>query len=911
MPTSILATKLYAPKPRQNHIHRPRLVEYLNEGLHRKLTLISAAAGSGKTTLVSEWVAGCAWPVAWLSLDERDSDLTQFLTYLTAALQIIAAHVGTGVLGMLQSSQPPPTEAILTALLNELTTVPDNFVLILDDYHLIDAKLVDNALAFLIERLPPQMHLVIATREDPQLPLARLRAQGQLTELRAADLRFIPSEAADFLNQVMGLNLSAADIAILETRTEGWIAGLQLAALSMRGREDAAQFVKAFAGDNRYIADYLVEEVLQRQSEHTRQFLYQTSILDRLSGPLCDAVTGQNDGMALLDALERGNLFVVPLDDTRQWFRYHHLFADVLAARALQEQPTQVAILHQRASVWYADNGLPTDAIRHALAAKDFARAAELVEWAVPAMGRSRQEATVLGWLKALPDSLVRTRPVLSVYYAGALLMSGELEAVEARLRDAERWLDTQADAAMDQQPEASSAAMTASAEKIALGEAEFRGLRGSIAMYRAASALALGDVAGTMKYARQVLDLVPEDDHHRRGSAAGLLGLAYWTEGDLEAAHRSYAECTARLQRAGYITDTIGCAVALADIRIVQGRLHDAMRTYEQAMQVAMAPNAPVLRGAADLHVGMSEILYERNDLAAAMQHLLSSKSLGEHMGLPQNHYRWCVAMARIREVEGNLSSALDLLDEAERLYVGDFFPNVHPIAALKTRVWVTQGRLGEALGWARERGLSIEDDLSYLREFEHITLARVLLVRAKGDHADHAIRVANGLLERLLQAAQEGERTRSVIEILVLQARAHHGLGDLPAALMLLQQALTLAEPEGYIRMFVDEGPAMAGLLAEAAKHGTTPNYVRQLLTAFGQAEDRPPVNQALIEPLSERELDVLRLLRTDLSGPEIARELSVSLSTLRTHSQNIFSKLGVNNRRAAVRRAEELDL
>ena len=403
----ILATKLYIPLPRPNVVLRPRLIERLNEGLHRKLTLISAPAGFGKTTLVSAWVAGCERPVAWLSLDEGDNDPTRFLTYLVAALQTIAPNIGEGVLGVLQSPQPPPTESILTALLNEITTLPDNFVLVLDDYHVIDAKPVDDALTFLLEHLPPQMHLVITTREDPQLPLARLRARGQLTELRAADLRFTPAEAAAFLNQVMGLNLSAEDIAALEDRTEGWIAGLQLAALSMQGREDVPGFIRAFAGDHRYIVDYLVEEVLQRQPERVRSFLLQTSILDRLNGPLCDAVTGQEEGNARLEALERGNFFVVPLDDKRHWYRYHHLFADVLSAHLLAEQPDQVATLHRRASAWYEQHGSAADAIRHALAAEDFERAADLVELAVPAMRRSRQEATVLGWLKALPDELV------------------------------------------------------------------------------------------------------------------------------------------------------------------------------------------------------------------------------------------------------------------------------------------------------------------------------------------------------------------------------------------------------------------------------------------------------------------------------------------------------------------------
>src|SRR5829696_3464755 len=759
MSAPILATKLFVPPPRPGVVHRPRLIERLNEGLHRRLTLICAPAGFGKTTLLSEWLSGCQQPAAWLSLDEGDNDPTRFLAYLVAALQTIAADIGEGVLGSLQSPQPPPTESILTALLNEITTVPDDFVLVLDDYHVTDAEPVNNALTFLIDHLPPQMHLVIATREDPHLPLARLRVRGQLTELRAADLRFTLTEAAEFLEGVMSLDLSEEDIAALGERTEGWIAGLQLAALSMRGREDVSGFIRAFAGDNRYIVDYLVEEVLQRQPERIRSFLLQTSILDRLSGPLCDAVTGQEDGRGMLEVLERGNFFVVPLDDKRQWYRYHHLFAEVLYAHLMGEQPDQVPTLHRRASEWYEQNGSAADAIRHALSAEDFERAADLVELTVPAMCRSRQEATLLGWLQALPDELFHVRPVLSVHYAGTLLQSGQLDGVEARLRDAERWLDTTAE--IGEQPEAPSA------EMVVMDEEDFRRLPGSIAIFRAGQALALADVPETVKYARRALDLVPEDDHFWRGAAAALLGLAYWTRGDLEAGHRSYAEGMAHLQTVGNISDAIGCAIALADIRIAQGRLREAMRTYEHALQLATEQGELVLRGAADMYVGMSQLHREYDDLHAATKHLLRSKEQGERTGFPQNPYRWRVAMARILEAQGDLEGALDLLEEAEHLYVSDYYPNVRPIAALKARVWVAQGRLGEASGWAREQGLSPYDDLSYLREFEHITLARVLLARYKSDREDRSMLEATELLERLLQAAEEGGRMGRVIEI------------------------------------------------------------------------------------------------------------------------------------------------
>jgi LuxR family maltose regulon positive regulatory protein len=429
--------------------------------------------------------------------------------------------------------------------------------------------------------------------------------------------------------------------------------------------------------------------------------------------------------------------------------------------------------------------------------------------------------------------------------------------------------------------------------------------------MYRAGQALARSDAPGTVRHAERAIELALEDDHLCRASAAGLLGLVYWGSGNLEAGHRAYSACVEGLRRAGFVADILGCSIALADIRGTQGRLSEALRTFEQALRLAGEQGRSVLRGTADMYVGMSEIARERDDLHAATQHLLHSQELGEHTGLPQNRYRWRVAMARVREAEGDLRGALDLLNEAERLYVGDFFPNVRPVPAVRARIWIAQGRLGEALGWARERGLSVADDLSYLREFEHITLARVLLARYQDERAERSIQEATRLLERLLRAAEEGQRTGSVIEILVLQSLAHQARCDIPAALASLRRAVTLAEPEGYVRIFADEGPPMASLLRAAAKQGIARNYVRRLLAAVNKTEDGTPVSQGLTEPLSERELDVLRLLGTDLDGPDIARELIVSLNTVRTHTKNIYAKLGVNNRRAAVRRARELDL
>jgi LuxR family maltose regulon positive regulatory protein len=949
MSSPILATKLYIPPPRPKIVLRPRLIERLNEGLAMgcKLTLISASAGFGKTTLVSEWIAtltpsplpvgeGVGVRVAWLSLDEGDNDPVRFISYLIAALQTIKEGVGEGLLAALQSPQPPPIESILTALLNEITTIPDNpltrgaklpqsgqrFILVLDDYHVIDTPAVDNALTFLVEHQPPQMHLVIATREDPNLPLARLRARGQLTELRAADLRFTPAEAAEFLNRIMGLNLPAEDIAALESRNEGWIAGLQLAALSMQGREDIASFIQAFTGSHRFVLDYLVEEVLQRQSEQIRSFLLQTAILDRFCAPLCNAVIEREDSKEMLDTLDHSNLFLIPLDDQRQWYRYHHLFAEVLQSYLREEQFDQVSMLHRRASVWFEQNDLTTDAIPHALAAKDFERAANLIERVWLAMDLNYQHVTWLGWAKALPDDLVRAHPVISVGYAWALLGTGELEASEARLRDAERWLEP-----ADLQAEASSVETfpERSPKMIVVDEAEFRSLPASIAAARAYRALALGDISSTKMYARQTVALVTEDTspHHTQGTA--LLGLAEYASGDLQAAEHELLKFQALMWQVNDLASAIGITFALANIKLAHGRLREAVSAYQQSLQLAVNRGAPFFIGVSDLYRGLSELLCEQNDLEAAAQHLVTAQQMGEKgatTGWPQ---RLCVAQARLKESQGDLAGALVLLDEAEREYVRNPLPDP-PVAALKAQIWVRQGRLMEAFSWAREQNLSPNDKLSYMHEFEHLTFARALIARYKTDRADDDLQAVLSLLARLLQAAEEGGRNGSVIEILILQSLAYQAQGDGSRALTSLERALSLAEPEGYIRIFLEEGEAMRLLILDfryviekSARNEVHPlfSYVDKLLVAFPQPAATSLQTKTqnrkseIIEPLSERELEVLKLLRSEMSGPEIAEQLIVSLNTLRTHTKSIFNKLGVNNRRAAVRRAEELDL
>lgn len=896
MPTPILVTKLFIPTPRDAVVPRRRLLELLDQGVDRDVTILCAPAGFGKTTLLSAWVAASDRQVAWVSLDPTDSDPTRFLTYVIAGLEAIAPGLADHWLQALQSPQPPPTESVLVALLNEISSSPTQLILVLDDYHAVDSAAVDTALAFLLEHLPPQLHLIISSRQDPGLPLARLRARGQLTEVRAADLRFTPAETAEYLTSVMGLRLTGNDIATLERRTEGWIAGLQLAALSIREHHDAAEFIRGFAGDHRYIADYLVGEVLGRQPDDVRDFLIRTAVLDQMSGPLCDAVTGQQHSHARLEALYRGNFFLVPLDDQRHWYRYHHLFGELLRAYLTEEQSGQVPALHRRASQWFEHHGSLADAVRHSLAAGDVEHVADLVERAAPELSQARQEATLLTWLRALPDDVLRHRPVLNASYAGVLLACGVLVDVEARLDEAERWLAPDAPVS----------------DRVVVDQVRFRRLPGAIAMWRAGAALMRGDEVGTVTHARQALDIAADDDHLTRGGAAALLGLTFWGNGHLDEAFVSYTECIEQLRKQGHLADMVACAITLADIRIDQGRLGDAMAIYATGLQLATTSGGSVLRGAADMHVGMSELSFERGDLAAARQQLTRCEERGESLGLPQNPYRRRVAEAHLQQADGDLAGAVQLLVEAERVYDSDFSPKLRPVPARKARVWVAQDRVDDALGWAQEHGLSAQDELCYVREFEHITLARVLLAQHRHDAGPPSSpRSVMDLLERLLYAADDGGRTGSVIEILVLQALGHHLYGATGAALVPLERALALAEPEGYVRTFLDAGAGITDLLHVAAQQGMAPDYVRRLLAAGGRSHESASSKQVLIDPLSKRELDVLRLLGSDLSGPQIARELVVSLHTVRSHTKSIYAKLGVNNRRTAVRLAEELDL
>jgi len=922
MASPILVTKLFIPAARPELVSRPRLIERLDDGLGRRLTLISAPAGFGKTTLVAEWVnilkkekqresqEDCR--IAWLSLDDGDNELARFLTYFIAALNQIddLDKLGEGPLSMLQAPQPPPTESILTSLINELASIPNEIIFVLDDYHLIETQSVHDALTFLLENLPPSLHLVIATREDPLLPLSRLRVRGQLTEIRAVDLRFSSAEAAEFLNQVMGLELSPVDITALERRTEGWIAGLQLAAISMQGRTDVSTFVKSFTGSHKLVLDYLIEEVLIQQPEDVQAFLLQTSILDRLTGSLCDALTGGNNGQQILETLERANLFIIPLDDKRGWYRYHHLFADLLRQRLGQGNQVQIPELHLRASGWFEQNDAWPDAVRHAFAAEALERAADLIELAWEPMNTSYQSVTWLGWAKALPNEMVHSRPQLSASCGWASLDAGDLVAADLHFRDAERLLNTMVN--LD-------GPLTVSSNKEgAFDDEQFRTLSISIANGRAYLAQALGDVNGTVKYAQWASELLRENEYFERGLSEILPGFAYWSDGDLEAAREAISEAIAEMRIIDKIPFVISFTSYLTDIMVAQGRLREAQRTYLQLLEAVKKRGDSEVQEAAVLHLGLSELYFERGDMEAARQHLQKSEQLGEQPAFPPWYRHWICAHIRLMGIQGDYDGAIETLIGAEHLYYRHPIPDVRPLSALIARMRLAQGKLDEVLRWVDERNLSVDDDLGYLREFEHITLAKLLIDWHRDEKNGTYVLDVIGLLERLLNAAEKGGRTGSSIEILILQALAFEAQNNISDALRPLERALTLAEPECYFRIFVDEGPPMAHLLYEALSHEIAPDYVQRLLKAFPVAEPEKPVtlqthdkNPDLIEPLSERELEVLQLIADGLTNQKIASQLYLSLNTVKAHTRSIYGKLNVNSRTQAIAKASTLGL
>jgi len=879
MPTPILATKLYVPPLRPEMVSRPRLIAQLNEGLHRKLILISAPAGFGKTTLISEWLAWCERPAAWLSLDAGDSDPIRFLTYLVAALQTIAPHIGEEVPGILQSSQPPPPEAVLTALLNDLATLPDHSILVLDDYHMIDARAVDQALTFLLEHLPPQMHLVIATREDPALPLARFRARDQMIELRITDLRFTHAEAAAFLNRVMGLNLSAQDIAALEQRTEGWIAGLQLAALSLQGQPDAASFIASFSGSHHFVLDYLVEEVLGRQSESIQNFLLRTSILDRFCAPLCDAVVLDPSvpGQATLAYLERANLFLVPLDDERRWYRYHHLFAELLRQR-LRQQPTSspgnaesmVNELHIRASVWYEEQGLDIEAFHHATAAHDIERAARLVEGNGMPLQFRGAVTPVLNWLRSLPKAVLDVRPSLWVMYASALSMTGQLTGVEEKLQAAEA----------------------------ALQGAELndrtRNLIGHIAAIRALLAVAQNQVETIIAQSHRALEYLHPDNLAVRTATVWKLGMAYHLQGDRHAARRAYTEAIALSEASNSIMNNVTASIGLGLIQESDNQLYAAAETYRRVLHLLGESPQP---GTCEAHLGLARICYEWNDLEEASQHAQQGIHLARLIENTDRVVAGEVLLARLKLTGGDTAGASTLLAEAaQSAQQHNFITPIPAVAAAQVLTLLRQGNLVAAAHLAQAHDLPLSQAHVYLAQGDPSAALVVLEPWRKQVEA-------KGWLDEQLKA-------------MVLQAHALQAQSEKDQAVQLLLDALVLAEPGGFIRLFADEGRPMALLLSQAEAYGRMPDYIGKLLAVCKAEQQSADASysssvQSLLEPLSERELEVLRLIAQGLSNQEISGRLFLALDTVKGHNRKIFGKLQVGRRTEAVARARELGL
>ncbi len=893
----LLTTKLHPPRPRARLVPRSQLVERLQQGVGGALTLLSAPAGFGKTTLLAQWRASTRAPVAWLSLEPEDNELTRFLTYLIAALQTLDPHLGAPALALLRPPQPTERETVLTVLANDLLRWQgEDFALVLDDYHVVEAPAIHQALTSLVEHLPPQMHLIIVTRADPPLPLARLRARGQLSELRAAELRFRAAEAGIFLEEVMGLHLAQEDVATLQAHTEGWIAGLQLAALSLQGRANASDVLSAFSGSHRFVLDYLSEEVLSRQPTAVQTFLLSTSILERLSGSLCDAVTGQGESQAMLEALERANLFVAALDDERGWYRYHHLFADLLRSRLHQAMPALVPELHRRASTWYEQQDLVSDALHHARLAPDLDRAMRLVEQQTHELVFRGQAHTVLNWLASLPEGLVRTHPRLCLSQALLLLFSGHLGEALRCLQEAEQL---------------ASHLTPADEEPVFLNQ---------VATVQAYIHFFQGDLARSVALAQQASDQLVERPVHVREATGLIAAHSGLLSGDVR---RVGEQRVARLPSplsVGRDVFAMEVFVHLTGILLqarllrLQGRLRQAAATYGQMTQFQGEHEGALLHPG--YCFGLGELRYEWNDLEAAERLLQQGREvLGGPLTLAADAIAQGYAtLARLYQARNDNTGALAIVEAFANLaFARQFAPA--PLAfveAVRAQLELMGGHLAAAVHWAEASGLSVSDEPCYPREREYLTFARVRIAQGRQEPAGPFLSEALRLLARLRADAEEKARLGSTLEILLLQALALSALGKGTEALAVLERALTQAEPQGYIRLFVDEGEPLVALLRQAYAHGITPDYVATLLSAAGAPAlaARAPAG-SLLEPLTERELEILQLLVAGLSNAAMARELVITVGTVKSHVNHIYGKLGVQSRSQAIARAHTLHL
>lgn len=900
----LLGTKLNIPRTRVDLLARSRLTDELDEGMGLQVILVCTPAGFGKTTLLADWAGKARWPVGWLSLDPEDNDPVRFWRYVIAALDRACGNIRERLLPLLSGPGTASSQALISALVNELEDRSDELALVLDDYHVVESQSIHDGMAFFLSHLPSRLHVLITSRSDPPLHLPRLRARDQLVELRASDLRFTPEETAGFLREVWGLDLSPEMIGALEDRTEGWAVGLQLAALSLRERPDPGAFLEAFTGTHRFVLDYLSEEVLERQPERVRTFLLQTSILQRLTGPLCDAVTGESDGQYILEELERANLFLIPLDEQRRWYRFHHLFADLLRARLRASfQDETVKELHQRAAAWCEQHALIDDAIRYALAGGDTGTAMRVVEEHVTETLRRGEGAIVERWLSALPDEVVRSRPLLCFAQALLDLHIGRLESVESLLDHAERVLARREEHRQLDVPTAGGMVSEVPA----------------MALLRAELAEARGDAEGVAEQARFALAHMSEEEIGPRFLARWFLVLADWMDGRVAGAESEFAAMLAEGRSAPDPHPLMTSSWLLGRVQRSRGELGAALRTYQAGLRFATVGGRRSSFNAAEAHIGIAQVRYERNELDAALGHVTEGIELSRKVVEYRLPAVGLTTLAWIRRAAGDPDGAMEAMDEAWRMEPSTGIAGmVNPVPAERARFLLAQKETTEAELWVEEQGLRDDDEVSYPWERRYLVLVRVLL--ARGD-PDHALR----LLERLDTLAESQGRNESLIQIRALRAVALQSAGDHQGALTVLAEALSLARPEGYVRVFADEGPAMAALLRSllGARQrgrvkqvsGAARDHVNRVIRAFAARVELEAGSAAatggLIEPLTDRELEVLRLVAAGKRNREIAQELVVTVETVKKHVSNIFGKLGATSRTNAVTQARELGL
>ncbi len=900
-PIPILSPKLQIPPSRLQLVSRERLLEVLNGGMHRKLTLISAPAGYGKTTLLSEWAAECKWRLAWVTLAAEDNDTERFLAYLISAMQFAEASLSTldGILGTRFSLQPMPLDAMLAILVNQLSLAVERLVIVLDDYNLIENPEIHGFINALLYNLPPNIHLVISTRADPPLRLARLRAKDQLNEIKEKDLRFTLQEAEAFFDRVMGLKLTDEQVAELEARTEGWVTGLQLVGLSLKDREHPGELIKTLAGTHRYILDYLVEEVFSDLPPTLQTFLLRVSILERLSPGLCDAVAGEPDvslqSKKILEFMDASNLFIVPLDSQRQWYRFHPLFADFLRDRLATQYMDELPDLHRRAAAWYADHNLLSEAVQHSLAASDKDHAADLIQTQAKELLGRGEISTVLRWIELLPEETISARPQLGLARVWGMLMRDQLtlrDTIGQHIDQIAKGFGIAPDDLL-----------------VALAESEPDSPRrsglGEFAVLQAFSRRDTWDVSETIKFFKAALEYLPESEQLLRGFTLAGLASTYARIGAIKLAEEAFAQ-GAQISLAGNsIYGYVACTDWQATMQAEQGQLTRAAITYRRAIETLTSQGQRPLPLSGHVFVSLASVLLEWNDLEGALENVQVGLRIGVQVRDIDALLTGYVIQARALQALNKREEAQKAMQNAEQQALDTKSMGcVHEAQAQKAHLALDAGDVEEVQHWAARRGLG-QGQLSKLEhpleENEYLTYARLLMA---GGGSTEAL----SILSNLFSAQEQMGRIRALIETLALQALCLRSLGRTDEAVRTLARALLFAEPEGFIRVFIQEGPPMAALLRTAGAQGHSPEYVKHLLEFFGEPSS---LQEAVLEPLSERELEVLRLAADGLTNAEIAAKLVIAHSTVKTHINRIYSKLGVSSRTQAVARARQLQI